>query len=58
MREVVGISFSAGHELLPDVHRRLVDKRPGRILLLNGASSAGKSTLAAALLEAFPRPCS
>lgn len=53
-----GISFSAGHELLPDVHRRLVDKRPGRILLLNGASSSGKSTLAAALLDVFPKPWS
>lgn len=52
------ISFSTDHDLLPDVHRGLVEGERGRILLLNGTSSSGKSTLAAALLEAFSEPWS
>ena len=32
------------------------DRGPGRIILLNGASSSGKSTLAKALQQALPEP--
>ena len=35
---------------------RPADRGPGRIILLNGASSSGKSTLARAMQQALPEP--
>lgn len=50
------ISLSSNNDLLPAVRRGLLEGGPGRIVLLNGASSSGKSALAAALLETFSEP--
>jgi len=42
--------------ILPAMEPCPADRGPGRIILLNGASSSGKSTLAKALQQALPEP--
>jgi chloramphenicol 3-O phosphotransferase len=41
---------------MPPREPRPPDRGPGRVIFLNGASSSGKSTLAAALQRALPEP--